>query len=209
MNHTIKEHQQGILLRQILITRKIRMNMIRISYVFLYFLHLLIPPSNPPPALLHFLSHHSHAMLWVTFIITIKTKTTITPFKGFRNKLVIYLLSILCLQLVSSGSLTSLWEKLELCKQSLQSRPAVYNCMQTYTVYLPWTFTVVMVTAVYIPPDENASSTLGHLYDTSGSLQTTYPEAVHIIAEDCSNADLKRALPKFHQRGNCVTRRAK
>lgn len=66
-----------------------------------------------------------------------------------------------------------------------------------------------MVTAVYIPPDENASWAHGHLYDTTGSQQTMYPEAVHIIAEDCCDAYLKTALPKFHQPGNCVSRGAK
>lgn len=76
-------------------------------------------------------------------------------------------------------------------------------------IYLPWESTVVMVTAVYIPLDENASSVLGHLYEATGSQQTMYPEAVHITAEDCRDADLNRALPKFHQCGNCVTRGAK
>lgn len=38
-------------------------------------------------------------------------------------------------------------------------------------IYLPWEFTVVMITDVYIPPDANAKSALGLLHNTiSGGL---------------------------------------
>lgn len=63
-------------------------------------------------------------------------------------------------------------------------------------MYLPREFTVILLIAVYIPPDANASAATGHLYDVN-SQQSTYPEAVNIIAGDFNHADLKAVLPKF------------
>lgn len=54
-----------------------------------------------------------------------------------------------------------------------------------------------MISAVYIPPDANASSALGHSHDTVRSHQSMYPEAVHFVAEDFNHADLSAVLPKF------------
>lgn len=65
-----------------------------------------------------------------------------------------------------------------------------------------------MVTAMYIPPDDNASLALGYLHDISSSQQSKYPDAVHIIAGDFNHADSKRVLPKFHHHVNCATREA-
>ena len=59
-----------------------------------------------------------------------------------------------------------------------------YVTVKCRPIYLPREFTVVMITAVYIPPDANASSALGHLHYTISSQQSMYPEAVHIIAGD-------------------------
>ena len=73
-------------------------------------------------------------------------------------------------------------------------------------IYLPREFTVVMVTAVYIPPDANASLALGHLHSIITSQQNKYPEAVHIVAGDFNHVDLKTVLPKFHQHVKCATR---
>lgn len=63
-----------------------------------------------------------------------------------------------------------------------------------------------MLTAVYIPPDANAIVALGHLYDTISSQQSSFPEAIHIIAGDFNHVDLKTALPKLHQHVKCATR---
>jgi len=67
-------------------------------------------------------------------------------------------------------------------------------------------FTVVMITAVYIPPDANAISAIRLLHASITNKQSTCPDAVNIIAGDFNNADLKAALPKFHQHVRCATR---
>lgn len=72
--------------------------------------------------------------------------------------------------------------------------------------YHPQEFTLVIITAVNIPPEANANSALGDLYNTVSSQQSVCPEAVHIIAEDFNYASLKTVLPKFHQHIKCATR---
>ncbi len=54
-----------------------------------------------------------------------------------------------------------------------------------------------MLTAVYIAPDANASSTIGYLHDTISNQQSMYPEAVHIISGDFNHANLKAVLPIY------------
>ena len=81
-----------------------------------------------------------------------------------------------------------------------------YLTVKCRPTYLPREFTVVMVTAVYIPPDANAKSALSHLYNAISLKQNTYPEAVHVIAGDFNHADLKVVLPKFYQHIKCATR---
>lgn len=51
-------------------------------------------------------------------------------------------------------------------------------------IYLPREFTVVLITAVYISPDANATTSLGHLHDIISSQQSKYAEAAHIIGGD-------------------------
>ena len=72
--------------------------------------------------------------------------------------------------------------------------------------YLPREFNVVLITAVYIPPDANASAALSQLHDTISSQQSLYPEAVHIIAGDFNHANLKVVLPRLYQHVTCATR---
>ncbi len=64
-------------------------------------------------------------------------------------------------------------------------------------IYLAREHTVVMLTAVYIAPDANASSTIGYLHDTISNQQSMYPEAVHIISGDFNHANLKAVLPIY------------
>ncbi len=59
-----------------------------------------------------------------------------------------------------------------------------YVTVKCRPIYLPREFTVVMITAVYIPPDANANSAIGPLHSSISSQQSTYPDAVHIIAGD-------------------------
>ena len=72
--------------------------------------------------------------------------------------------------------------------------------------YLPRELTVVIVTAVYIPPDANVSAALSQLYATVSKHQQAHPDGVHIIAGDFNQACLKTVLPKFTQYVKCATR---
>ncbi len=81
-----------------------------------------------------------------------------------------------------------------------------YLTVKCRPIYLPREFTVVMVTAVYIPPDANANSAIGLLHASISHTQSTYPDAVQVIAGDFNHADLKAALPKLHQHVKCATR---
>ena len=77
-------------------------------------------------------------------------------------------------------------------------RPLEFITVQCRPLYLPREFTIVMVTAVYIPPDANARTALCHLDNALSRQQNNHLEAVHVIAGDFNHADLKVVLPKFH-----------
>ena len=72
--------------------------------------------------------------------------------------------------------------------------------------YLPRELTVVIITAVYIPPDANISITLTYLHDSVNKQQQAHPDGVHIIAGDFNQACLKTVLPNFIQYVRCSTR---
>ena len=57
--------------------------------------------------------------------------------------------------------------------------------------YLPREFTVVFLTAVYIPPQANAKLALASLHDAIQQLINNHPDGVFIIAGDFNHAKLK------------------
>lgn len=67
---------------------------------------------------------------------------------------------------------------------------------------------MVIITATYIPTDANANSAIRHLHGSVSSEQSTYPDAVHIIARYSNHVDLKAVLPRFHHHVECATRGA-
>lgn len=73
-------------------------------------------------------------------------------------------------------------------------------------IYIPRKFTVVMVTAVYVPPNANANLAMEKLQKTISSQQNSHPDAVHIIAGDFNHADLRSVFPNFEQYIKCLTR---
>ncbi|CAJ1076957.1 uncharacterized protein LOC125983400 [Xyrichtys novacula] len=81
-----------------------------------------------------------------------------------------------------------------------------YVSVKCRPFYLPREFSVVILTAVYIPPDANAKVASNHLHSSIGSQESKYPDAVHIVAGDFNHADLKTVLPKFYQHVKCTTR---
>lgn len=72
--------------------------------------------------------------------------------------------------------------------------------------YLPREFTVVIVMAVYIPPDANVSAALSLLLDTINKQQLAHPDGALIVAGDFNRACLKTVLPKFVQFVDFATR---
>ncbi len=66
-------------------------------------------------------------------------------------------------------------------------------------LYLPREFTVVFLTAVYIPPQANARLALANLHDAFHRLKNNRPHGVFIIAGDLNHTNLKTAMPTFHQ----------
>ncbi len=72
--------------------------------------------------------------------------------------------------------------------------------------YLPREFTVIVITAVYIPPRANITTALGYLLTAISKQQQAHPDGVFIIAGDFNRASLKTVLPKFHQHVKCPTR---
>ena len=65
--------------------------------------------------------------------------------------------------------------------------------------YLPREFTVVFLTAVYIPPQANAKLALASLHDAIQQLINNHPDGVFIIAGDFNHAKLKTVMPTFHK----------
>lgn len=72
--------------------------------------------------------------------------------------------------------------------------------------FLPRELTVVIVTAVYIPPQANINTALSLLLNTINHQQQAHPNGVHIVAGDFNKANLKSVLSKFYQHVKCPTR---
>ena len=81
-----------------------------------------------------------------------------------------------------------------------------YMSVRCRPYFLPRELTVVIVPAVYIPPDANASAALSLLLNAINEQQRAHPDGVHIIAEDFNMTNLKTVLPKLHQHVKCPTR---
>ena len=65
-------------------------------------------------------------------------------------------------------------------------------------------FTVVIVTAVYIPPDADSSKAFSYLLSAINLQQRTY--AAYIMATDINHADLMALFPKFEKHTKSATR---
>lgn len=71
--------------------------------------------------------------------------------------------------------------------------------------YLPRELTVVLITAVCIPPEADVSTAASLLLHSINNHQRAHPEGVHIIAGSFNKADLQSVLPNFHQHVSCPT----
>ncbi len=81
-----------------------------------------------------------------------------------------------------------------------------YMSVRCRPFFLLRELTVVIVTAVYIPPDASVNTALSLLLNTINEQQHVYPNGVHIIAGDFNKSNLKTVLPKLYQHVKCSTR---
>ncbi len=72
----------------------------------------------------------------------------------------------------------------------------------------PWKFSSIVITAVYIPSQAGTSLALYKLHDELSGYINKHPDAASIIAGDFNKANLKKAMPNFHQHISCPTRGA-
>ena len=100
------------------------------------------------------------------------------------------------------------------CSQSQATHSYCSPHVEALTVicrplYLPREITVVIIMAVYIPPDANVSIALNYLHGAISKQQQALPDGVHIVAGDFTRACLKAVLPKFIQYVKCATRKSR
>uniref|UniRef100_A0A670JPL4 Reverse transcriptase domain-containing protein n=1 Tax=Podarcis muralis TaxID=64176 RepID=A0A670JPL4_PODMU len=81
-----------------------------------------------------------------------------------------------------------------------------YLVVKCRPFYLLREFNVVIITAVYIPPDANTTTAMGHLLTAISRQQRAHPDGAFVVAGDFNRADLRTVLPKFHQYVDCPTR---
>ncbi len=86
------------------------------------------------------------------------------------------------------------------------STDLVYMSVRCRPFFLARELTVVIITAVYIPPNANVNTALSLLLNVINEHQRAHPDGVHIIAGDFNKANLKTVLPKFYQHVKCSTR---
>ncbi len=65
--------------------------------------------------------------------------------------------------------------------------------------YLLREFSLIVITAVYIPPQAYTSLALSKLHDELSGYINKHPDAASIIAGDFNKANLKKVMPNFHQ----------
>lgn len=72
--------------------------------------------------------------------------------------------------------------------------------------HLSMEFTIVMITAVYIPPQANTKSALEQLQSAITNYMSAYPDSDVVAAIDINRASLKSPMPKFFKNVNGPTR---
>ncbi|KAK3575526.1 hypothetical protein QTP86_029290 [Hemibagrus guttatus] len=84
--------------------------------------------------------------------------------------------------------------------------PLSCSCSTNLRFALPLEFSSVIFSAVYIPPQADMDTALWELHEALTLHQTQHRDAALIVAGDFNSANLKRAVPNFHQHITCPTR---
>ncbi len=72
--------------------------------------------------------------------------------------------------------------------------------------WLPREFTVIIITAVYIPLQANTDQALKELYGNISEQETAYPDAAFIVTGDFNKANFRTIAPKYFQHITINTR---
>ncbi len=72
--------------------------------------------------------------------------------------------------------------------------------------YLPREISLIVVTAVYIPPQSDTGLALSKLHDVLIGYTNKHPDAASIIAGDFNKASRRQVMPNFYQHVSCPTR---
>ncbi len=71
--------------------------------------------------------------------------------------------------------------------------------------WLPREFTVIIITAVYIPPQANTDQALKELYGNISEQETAYPDAAFVVTGDFNKANFRTIAPKYFQNITIIT----
>ncbi len=72
--------------------------------------------------------------------------------------------------------------------------------------YLPREFSLIIVTAVHIPPQAGTGLALSKLHDVLRGYIKKHPDTAFIIAGDFNKANLRQVMPNFYQHVSSPTR---
>ncbi len=64
---------------------------------------------------------------------------------------------------------------------------------------------MIIITAVYIPPQANTDQVLKELYGNISEQETAYPDAVFIVTGDFNKANFRTIAPKYFQHIHCYS----
>jgi len=80
-----------------------------------------------------------------------------------------------------------------------------YLMVKSRPCYLPREFTSAILIAVAFPPQADVKIALDLMYAATNRIETKFPEALFIVADDFNQANLRKVLPKFHQHASGPT----
>ncbi len=83
--------------------------------------------------------------------------------------------------------------------KSFSSPDLEFHMLLCRPFWLPREFTVIIVTAVYIPPQANTDQALKKMYGNISEQETAHPDAVFVVTGDFNKAKFRTIAPKCFQ----------